>query len=439
MKWIIGIVYGTLALAAQAADFSGLGPYQVGEQTVQVSRGDSSTFSAQLFYPSEVGGIASPLASSGDLFPAIAFGHGFVQPVLQYQSTLEHLASWGYLVIATESQVTLAPNKPQYAQDLSDALTWLEFANSTLTSPLFGRVDTDAFGVSGHSLGGGISIVTGAWDERVKAVANLAAANTNAPPPFPPGLPPTDDPSAIDLTAELRVPIALISGSDDTIVPVETNGQLMYDNASGPKLLPNIQGGYHVGFVDNDVPFFSDSGSITRAAQRAIVRDELVTFFDFYLKQDESLWREVWGPERFEVPGVDTQADPGFTLELTQVSVIDGGYLYDILLTNTSDFENSFDLFFEDNAWEIALSVSQTATLAPGASVPFQLETMWPGDLSTLLDQVVLSARSDFDGLTRSYLVITSEVPEASSLALLSLGLLGIGLARRGLRRKSVH
>lgn len=433
MKWMIGCFFSALLTVSPvgAADFSGLGPYAIGQQTIQITRADLSVFNAELFYPSDVGGIASPLAAGGGALPAIAFGHGFVQPVFQYQSTLEHLASWGYLVVATESQVTLSPNKPQYAQDLSDAFTFLEVANSTPTTELFGRVDTEAFGVSGHSLGAGISIVTAAWDPRVKAVANLAAASTNAPPPFPPGLPPTSDPSAIDLVADVRVPIALISGSDDTIVPVETNGQLMYDNANAPKLLPNLQGGYHVGFVDNDVPFFSDSGSMSREIQQAITRDELVTFFDFYLKRDESLWRDIWGPERFADPRVVTQADPGLTLETIGLTYDEGTLVYDILLTNTSDFANSFDLFTEDNAWQTLLSTLQTPSLAPGGTFTFQLSVAPPSVPANPFDSVLLSARSEFDGLTRGYTVVTSEVPEAGSLALVGVGLLLAGLRYR--------
>lgn len=436
MRYCIPLALGLVALPALGNDFSVLGPYAVGQRTVQITRTDSSLFDAQLFYPALTAGIDAPIAPPGDLFPAVSFGHGFVQPVFQYQSTLESLASWGYLAIATESQVTVFPDKPQYAQDMIDTLTYLEIQNADPGSDLFGRVDTNAFGMSGHSLGAGISIVAASMDSRVKAVANLAAASTNAPPPFPPGLPPTSDPSAIALIADVRVPVSLIAGSSDGIVAVATNGQLMYDNANAPRQLPNIQGGYHVGFVDNDVPIFSDTGLISRETQLAITRDELITFFNFYLKQDESLWRDLWGPERFSNPAVVTQADPGMTLTpLAPSQPASAGQLvtFSVTLTNTTDQANQLDLFVDDNAWTTLLSVPQTPTLAPGESFTFTVDVEVPTLLAGLSDTALVSARSGLDGLTRGYTRITTAVPEARSLILAALPVAGtlMQLARR--------
>jgi dienelactone hydrolase len=58
-------------------------------------------------------------------------------------------------------------------------LTYLEEQNADPASWLFGQVATAQFGVSGHSMGGGASILAAAADARIKAVANLAAAETN--------------------------------------------------------------------------------------------------------------------------------------------------------------------------------------------------------------------------------------------------------------------
>jgi hypothetical protein len=85
--------------------------------------------------------------------------------------------------------------------------------------------------MSGHSMGGGASVLAAAADPRVRTLANLAAAETN--------------PSAIGASASLAIPLCLISGSQDTIVPPGGNGQLMYENASPPRQLPLILGGHH--------------------------------------------------------------------------------------------------------------------------------------------------------------------------------------------------
>ena len=212
--------------APQEAAVDGLsdpGPYQyAGWQQVTVTRPDNSTFTARLYYPAYSNGQGAPYNGSGAPYPALSFGHGFLTAHTYYQSTLAHLATWGYFVIATESGMSLFPNHQEYANDLRHCLTYLEQENANPASPYYQDVDTAHFGLFGHSMGGGASILATAADARVRAMATLAAAETN--------------PSAIAQMPNIQVPVRLIAGDQDGIVDWQQNTLLMY-NAGRPARL----------------------------------------------------------------------------------------------------------------------------------------------------------------------------------------------------------
>ena len=374
------------------------GPYQAGWRRVTISRTDNSTFQAVLFYPATSAGQNAPYQGSGAPYPAISFGHGFFMTPMEYRSTLEHLATWGYFVIATESESGFFVDFPRYIDDLLYSLTYLENEHQRSASWLFGQVDTQHFGLSGHSMGGGASILAAAGDPRVKAVANLAASD--------------DDPSPIDAMPDVTVPISLIAGSQDGLAPVEENGQLMYDNGGPARQLPIIQGGYHCGFMDQDI-FGCDSGSLAHATQLEITRQMLTDFFDLYLKGDQNAWRRVWGPEAYSDPLVALQADPGIALVLS--SQTGSGFpgdtvTYELTLTNTGRQATAYDLFIEDQNWQVDLSTAQTEVLNPGDQATVQLSVTVPGSGADQ-DQALVSARAVSDGATRSYMqLITRRV-----------------------------
>lgn len=435
------VLSAVVCAGTSASDlFAQPGAYDVGVRTITVARDDDSTFDMQLFYPADSDGLDVPLAAGTETFPAISFGPGFLQPTIQYESTLRHLASWGYFTASTESQFSFEPNKPQYAQDLSDMLTQLEISNVDGGSDLFGRVAVDRFGVSGHSLGGGVSILTAVADPRIRAVANLAAASTNAPPPFPPGLPPTDDPSAIDLITNLNVPVSLISGSVDAIVPPAENGQLMYNNAPTPKILPSIIGGAHCGFVDNELPLFCDEGLISTETQLELTRSELTSFFELYLGDNDDAWRRVWGPDRQDVVGIHTQLDPGFSLVAEEsLASIAPGSSESILftLTNNGHLAQSFELFADDSPWSTRLSMENTPLLAPSESISFELIVEVPEIATVPLSEVLVSARSGRDGATRAFELVHVAVPEPSTATLMVIACI-LGLISSGIRNPSL-
>lgn len=409
LGWIACLLMVAVGAAAPVstayADGADPGPYGAGRQIVTITRPANETFTAQLYYPATSTGDGAPYDSNGAPYPAVTFAHGFTVHPDRYRSTMEHLASHGYLVVAPESYTSFwFPSHQGFANDLRYSLDYMEARNVDPGSWLFEQVDTAHVGMTGHSMGGGSSILATAADPRVRALATLAAAETN--------------PSAIDQMSNIDVPVRLLTGDQDGIVNWQTNSQAMYDAGGPPRQLPLILGGWHCGFLDSNI-LFCDSGPLPRAKQLEISRRELVTFFDLYLKPDVDPWREVWGPEQADDPRTSLQSDPGIGLspdsqagQGTPGSVVS----YNVTLTNLDTRPTSYAMLAEDDAWPpapppwpVTLVPAQTPILNPGESTEVVVEVQLP-DTPGPEETILVSARSNLDGGTRQCATVTSEV-----------------------------
>ncbi|MEV6967444.1 hypothetical protein AB0M47_20300 [Hamadaea sp. NPDC051192] len=275
-----------LSAPAHAADSSAAGPYAVGYVDQSVSAAGRS-FSARIYYPATAAGSGTAVAPGR--FPAIAFGHGFLQSVSQYASTLQHLASWGFVVGAPTSQGGLFPSHSAFADDLNAQLTWFVVQDTTTGSRFNAHINTAKLGLSGHSMGAGASVLAGSRNHAVTTVANLAAAETN--------------PSAVTAAASVTAPMMLVGGSADTIAPISSNARPVYNAKAAPKQLRTIVGGFHCGFIDGS-SLFCDSGSISRATQLQVTRRLLTDWFRYYLAGDSTAYDAVWGTAAHNDPQV---------------------------------------------------------------------------------------------------------------------------------------
>ncbi|MBP6001984.1 MAG: dienelactone hydrolase family protein [Pyrinomonadaceae bacterium] len=388
------VVAFVLSVTAQADPLSQPGSFRPGWRSITVTRANNTTFTARLYYPATASGQNAPYDAAGAPYPAITFGHGFFQAVSSYQSTLEHLATHGYFVIASDSESGLFPSHQNFADDIKRCLTYLEQENANSASTLFAQVVTSKFGASGHSMGGGASILATAQDSRIKALANLAAAETN--------------PSATAVMPAINVPVNLLSGSADTIVPVASNGQLMYNGGNTPKILPVIQGGWHCGFQDAN-GFGCDTGTITRGQQLAETRRMLTAFFNLYLKSDETAAKKVWGSE-LENTLVQAQRNSGIEISPQTQNVnapVGVPTTFSVTITNRGSAAASYSVFVEQRRWIVITSPQQSAVLNPDQSaiITFRVRRLWKN--SSLLNGHVVSIRSNTDNLTRSYANVT--------------------------------
>lgn len=403
-RWLPALlISGLLGTTSSAwSDLAQPGPFAPGIRQVTVTRPNGSTFTATLHYPATSAGTNAPFDASEAPCPGITFGHGFLQPVTQYASTLSHLATHGFLVIASQSEGGLFPNHANFASDLRSCLTWLETQNASPTSEFFGAVNTAAFGASGHSMGGGASILATKDDPRIKALAPTAAADTS--------------PSSIAAMNFVSVPVRLMVGSQDTIVPPGGTAGPMYANAKGPRQLHSIVGGFHCGFTDASFAF-CDSGAITRAQQLEITRRELTRFFLLHLRGEQGLWSEVWGPGGPAPAQITVTRDPKLNLSLTPSAVVvapNASTIVAVTATNTGHAATAVSIAVEPTpGWSATPAESTTAILAPGESTTVPIEVQ-PGPAAAS-GELLLSARREIDSATRAFAWLAVELSALSA------------------------
>jgi predicted dienelactone hydrolase len=350
------------------ADNSLPGPYPVSQRTVTVTRSNNTTFSAQIRYPATSAAANAPFAAAAGPAPAVSFGHGFLSAVDLYDSTMDHLASHGYIVIATTSEGGFLPNHANFALDIRQCLAWLEQQDALKSSWLFGAVNQDAFGVSGHSMGGGASALAAAADTRIKCLATLAAAETN--------------PSAAAAAGNVQRPARFIVGSQDTIVaPATTQNQ--YTACDAPRQFVTITGGSHCGFIDSAI-IACDSGALARAEQLAKTRALLLEFFDTHLRGDAIDYAAVWGAAA-PIAGTTTTRDARTTASLASGSLrgAAGTQLTTTLtVTNAGPDATAIRPRASAAAFAVSFDPPQSTVLAAGASASFTVRVASPSAAS---------------------------------------------------------
>jgi len=138
--------------------------YQPGPWAVTAQKGfaccDTSGAKFDVWYPTQLG-------NGGVRHPIITWGNGSNAVPSQYAYLLSHLASWGFVVIATENQNTGT------GSDILSAANYLVQQDSTASSIFFHTLDTSEIGAVGHSQG-----ATGALNAVVKSGGTIKTAVT---------------------------------------------------------------------------------------------------------------------------------------------------------------------------------------------------------------------------------------------------------------------
>jgi len=172
-----------------------------------------------VYHPADLGPKGTP-------HPVILWGNGTASRPDDYATGLHHWASWGFIVAAANT--TMAGE----GTEMLACLDALERAHRRFASPFFMRVDSAHVGTSGHSQGGGGSIMA-ATDPRI---------GTSAPmEPYITGL--GHDSASWDAQ---QGPMFLISGGLDTTAPADTQQQPIYDAVSVPVFWGTLEPADHL-------------------------------------------------------------------------------------------------------------------------------------------------------------------------------------------------
>lgn len=192
--------------------------------------------------------------SLGDSLPVVVLVHGSHCTAAMYDRYARGLAREGFLVIAPEQVRTVFGDTAHYPQQayINWGVDWAAEENAREGSDLAGRIDLGHVFITGHSMGGGVSLGVasdfgqmGLVDEYWSMPKELVAAVVNGTHNIPP--PRTGDPLPVDNV----VPIAFFSGSIDSLVTLDQVSRT-FAGVRGvkPYLQVVIEGGNH--FFLND-------------------------------------------------------------------------------------------------------------------------------------------------------------------------------------------
>jgi hypothetical protein len=138
-------------------------------------RGPHRVLRGDLAFAGLPGVVYTP--ESGFNLPGVAFGHDWLTGVARYSGLLEHLASWGIVAAAPDTERGVAPSVLNLAFDLGTAL---DIAAGVRLGPGKISVHPAKLGVIGHGFGGSAAVFAAAgMKAKPQAVAALYPSITN--------------------------------------------------------------------------------------------------------------------------------------------------------------------------------------------------------------------------------------------------------------------
>jgi len=282
------------------------GEYKTGkiDTTITSVHGE---YNVTIYYPATEEGYSQPVDRSGAPYPMILFGHGMMASKDYYTWMGDYLSTWGYLttLISTPSIIDLDElfnsdtGRGESIEGFILAYEYLSDLNSDATSPLYGMIDTEAVGISGHSLGAYSGTLL--LDENA---IPLKAAVLFAPPNIEEGItigginikgPSYASVDWENITAAVQYQV----GSNDGMVPTEGVWEL-YDLLPGKKEMIEVNGANHSGYMDPGLETYfanllDDEATITMQEHHRIISDYMLAWFEYYLRGDMSYNDQLFG------------------------------------------------------------------------------------------------------------------------------------------------
>ena len=120
-------------------------------------RGPHRVLRGDLAFAGMRGVVYTP--ESGLNLPGVAFGHDWLAATERYEGTLEHLASWGIVAAAPDTETSVAPSVLNLAFDLG---TTLDIIAGVRLGPGKISVHPTKLGVVGHGFGGSAAVFAAA-------------------------------------------------------------------------------------------------------------------------------------------------------------------------------------------------------------------------------------------------------------------------------------
>jgi hypothetical protein len=245
-------------------------------------------------------------------YPVVVIGHGFQLPATQYHKYVEHLASFGYVALTADYPTDFfGPDNPGNAADMLAGLDWAAAA-------LPGEANTALAGMTGHSLGGKVSLLAATMDPRVKASIVLDPVDGGGGPGGD-----CQPPGCVDVSAlmpGLAIPTGFLGETTDSMggfqpcAPAAENYATFYAGATSPSFAVTIEGANHMSFLDDVASCgftcnFCNMATLDNAAVNAMSRAYVVAFYERHLRGNTGYDTYLTGDEAQELyvqPGTAT-------------------------------------------------------------------------------------------------------------------------------------
>lgn len=128
----------------------------------------------EIWYPTE-------LESTDSQYPVVIFCNGTGVKASKYTALLEHLSSWGFIVMATEEEYSWNGFSAEMCLRFAIKMNENEQVSDWKDNPFLGKVDLKRIGVSGHSQGG-VGVINAATDiKHASMIKAVFAASPTQP------------------------------------------------------------------------------------------------------------------------------------------------------------------------------------------------------------------------------------------------------------------
>lgn len=231
-------------------------------------RGPHKVLRGNLALAGQPGVVYSP--AEGYNLPAVAFGHGWLLGAERYTDTLKHLASWGIVAAAPDTERGPIPSHRGLASDLGtvlDILTGIRLGTGNIS------VHPDKLALAGHGMGAGTAVLAAAARTDIKAVAALFPAPTS--------------PSAEEAAASSTIP-SLVLGDAALTDSLNDNTLSLAQAMGGPSVFRRVEKASSDGIVEGR-RMLAPLGA--RGTERSTVRTTrvlLTAFLLFHLTGDKT-------------------------------------------------------------------------------------------------------------------------------------------------------
>jgi dienelactone hydrolase len=276
------------------------GAYHIGDYSIVYNVSDFGTYEATIRYPAKADGELTTADKSHVPYPGIVVSSGRGGGEWSVSWISEHLTSHGYVTLAFTPPDMFSNSTTQWAYGFIGGIEQLKMLNNEPSSPIYGLIDTDKFGVIGLSMGGaGCIEAAGATDSEVDAAVPLAPAGYNA----------SYITATMNAAKNVSIPIQLQVGSNDSFVPPEHVSYFYTD------LIPDttvkgyieISSGNHIGFLNWNFAEIAtqleieSNISIGFEEQRRISSYYFTSWFQYHLKGLEGYYTYIFGDDAIQL------------------------------------------------------------------------------------------------------------------------------------------